>query len=496
MIFGAAAVIAAYLTRPSYMPRDLALRASIFWIAATPILFLLPSPLAALIACGIALFPLTPKGREDRAAFYLMTLIAVPSALSAPVPFPGLNYLISLDFAKIACATLLLPALAFTRRSTASRYAPKPGLFVLLLTLLYSVQEFRSANLTSGLRNTVDNFLLYLAPFAALVRLIPNRDQFDRILASFGYIAAIFFFAALISEVFQWNFYTYIGQRLGLAGLDAFADFRHGFLRIKVTVVPALAGYMLTLGLLATEYFRAQRMTGFLMTWIYRGAFALATFFTYSRGAWLAMAAALATFYFFTRAPRAIRAPTIALALFAGLPVAIYVAMTADFSSVDEYGTFEYRRELIRASMVQISQHPIFGDPYFLNSGNFDRLYQGQGIIDIVNHYIQIALEHGLAGLALYLGAFAAAISGLLSLGKDIKAKDARKIELQRAVLLAAAASYLILIATTSAVSLISHFGVLILALSAAFVGAARAELKASAKGGGDGAPDAKGAWA
>lgn len=477
-VYAAAAVVAAYFFQPRFVSNPAILRAALFWFASTPILFLISNLMAALIVCGVLLAVLTPSSLADRASYYVMTVAAVPLSVAAAVPFPGINYLMILDFAKIACVVLLLPVVILGKTPLARRYAPTIGALILILTALYCVLEFRSANLTSGLRASVDDILLYALPFMAILRLFSERAQFEKLFSAFIFLAVIFFFAALITQLASWNYYTFLIER---HGLRAFADYREGILRVGVTVVPTLVGYVMTLGLISVEYFRSLKKGGALAAWIYRGMFLIAAILTYSRGAWLALAAGYATFLFFTKAPRSLRPAAIMLVVFVGAPIAAFLVMTADLSGIDEYGTFAYRRELLRASFVQISEHPFFGDPNFLESGNFDHLYTGMGLIDIVNSYLQIALGHGLVGLALYLSAFAVAIVGLLILGKRAtEFGDARTLEHQRAVVLGAIAAYLAMAATISAVSMVGHYGVLVLAVATAFLAAARAELAAA----------------
>jgi len=472
-VFGAVGVIAAFFLRPRFVDRALAMRIAIFWLLTTPVMFLLPSQMAILIACAPLLVLLTPKNIDDRAAFYFAALLAVPDAIAAAVPFPGLNYLVVLDFSMLAFLILLAPAFVIRPKPQAAKFAPTAGALLILMTILFSILEFRSTNLTSGLRAGLEIFMLYALPFMALIRLIRTRDDVEKIFSTLVFIALIFFFAALISQATRWNFYTYVTNRFGFS---EFADFRHGLLRVAVTLNTVLAGFIMTLGLLSVEYYRAQRILGFAVAWMLRGMCITAAFFTYSRGAWLSMMVAFVTFWVFSRMPRAVRPAFVMITVFAGIPTALYSIMTGDLSSVDEFGSFEYRRELLRASFIQIGEHPLLGDPYFLQSGNFDHLVQGQGIVDVVNYYIQIALKHGLLGLALFVGAFASCIAGLLKIGERLIEGDQRVLELQRAVLLGACVGYLVLIGTTSSVSLVAHVGTALLAFSTAFVAAARAE--------------------
>lgn len=479
-VYGAVAIVAAYFFRLRLADNHAILRAAVFWLAAVPTMFLISQTFAILIALGFLLAVVAPRSREDRAAFYLMTLVAVPGSISGEIPFPGLNYLATINFSKVSCLILLAPAIFFGKRPDAARFSPAPGLFVILLTILFSLQEFRTANLTSGLRATVDNFLLYAIPFMGLVRLYESRRHLDRLFVGFIFIALIFFFTALISQVTKWNFYSFLETR---HGEGVFADFRDGFLRVSVTMAPILACYIMVLGLLAVEYFRAQKQIGFLFVWLYRGMFLVAAFFTFARGGWLSIFVALGVFYLFAKFPRGVRAPVTLVAAVFFVPAAFIYALTADLNRFDEYGTFAYRQDLLQTSIDYIAAHPLLGDPNFKESGAFDHLYQGQGIIDVVNLYVGIALEHGLIGLFLYLGAFVTLMVGLLRLGKEVKRTDNRTLELQRAVFLSAVASYLAMMATVSAVSLAAHLGVFVLAVSTAFLAAARRELAPVGRG-------------
>jgi hypothetical protein len=64
----------------------------------------------------------------------------------------------------------------------------------------------------------------------------------------------------------------------------------------------------------------------------------------------------------------------------------------------------EYRQELAKQSWEQIKQNPIAGNPFVLK--NLESLRQGEGIIDLLNAYTNIAMYYGLPALFLYLGPY------------------------------------------------------------------------------------------
>jgi O-antigen ligase len=77
----------------------------------------------------------------------------------------------------------------------------------------------------------------------------------------------------------------------------------------------------------------------------------------------------------------------------------------------------EYRQRLLEISLSLIAGSPWLGVPGYMNY--MEELRQGQGIIDIVNSYVQIALNTGLIGVACFVGTFAATLVGLFRLRRQ-----------------------------------------------------------------------------
>jgi hypothetical protein len=70
------------------------------------------------------------------------------------------------------------------------------------------------------------------------------------------------------------------------------------------------------------------------------------------------------------------------------------------FGSVDS-GSVTYRQQLIEVSVGLVWQNPFFGNPYALH--HMESLRQGQGIIDLVNVYLSVAIFSGIVGLFFFL---------------------------------------------------------------------------------------------
>lgn len=101
-----------------------------------------------------------------------------------------------------------------------------------------------------------------------------------------------------------------------------------------------------------------------------------------------------------------------------------------------------------------IQRNPLFGSFDFRNTPEMQSMIQGEGIIDIVNTYINLALRVGLVGLTLFVGFF---VSILFGLRKALRAFPDRNDEgrLLGRALLATLLGILVIIFTVSSITVI-----------------------------------------
>jgi hypothetical protein len=114
-----------------------------------------------------------------------------------------------------------------------------------------------------------------------------------------------------------------------------------------------------------------------------------------------------------------------------------------------ESGNVTYRTQLIDRAMIVFWQNPIFGSLQFLNNPVLEEMRQGQGIIDIVNSYIGVALAYGGIGLLLFVAPPAWALVMSLVTSRRIATVDPDAEVTGRAVAMAMLGS-LIVIGTAS----------------------------------------------
>jgi O-antigen ligase len=118
------------------------------------------------------------------------------------------------------------------------------------------------------------------------------------------------------------------------------------------------------------------------------------------------------------------------------------------FIGTTDAGGVEYRQQLFEASLLVMKQNPWFGGGDYIGELAALGMVQGEGIVDLVNTYLAVALTQGLVGLGLFAGVFASAAAGLLSAWRRVGA-DSDLHRFGRA-LLAALAAALAIIATMS----------------------------------------------
>ena len=127
-----------------------------------------------------------------------------------------------------------------------------------------------------------------------------------------------------------------------------------------------------------------------------------------SRGPWIGAAVMIVVFIGTGR--KAIKrlmllgaAGVLALPLLAVVPGGQKVLDLLPFIGTVEVENITYRQRLIDNAVIVIQRNPWLGSFNFRSTPEMQSMIQGQGIIDIVNTYIGIALSFGLVGLTLFV---------------------------------------------------------------------------------------------
>ncbi len=393
-------------------------------------------------------------------ALYFFLLFVLPVATIA-IPGAGLvNFFFELTHARILSLFILLPAFFVLNHQgnnpAFGRLGPDKVLtaFLLLTTLL----QLRDGNFTNTLRAAFYLFTDVFLPYFVVSRSLKRVQEFRDALLSF--VLAIMVVAALAAFEFykHWMLYSAWVSLFKLKAETTYLD-RNGMLRATVTAGQAIAlGYLMVVGfgfyLFISQSIRNKliRKLGLLLVLV--GLIA-----SLSRGPWLGAVLLLVLFIATGRnpVPRLMSmalATILALSIVSILPEGQRVINLLPFIGNTEKENIDYREQLITNSMIVIKRNFWFGSIDPLDTPEMEAMRQGQGIIDVVNSYIGIALENGVVGLGLFVSFFALTLFGIHRAMRLIPDKDSEEHLLGR-VLLATLLAILFIIFTVSSITVI-----------------------------------------
>jgi hypothetical protein len=456
--FAIASIAGAIFILPRDMFFGMRYRVAAAWFLGMPLISFVGNPLLLCLILFAFLMAIAPF-KPDRRLFLFMALIPViPLYIQTELPFPGINYLLSVNYYKTAVIALLLPLFFIPLASDLPRQHWSILDLCVLTYILYStIQIGAYIGLTGGLRFMLDQILVIGIPYFALTRFATRPAIVETCLKGVVVSAVILGAIALTVTAKQWDFYRIVH----FDPIAAAVEVRGGFLRVQATLNTHSLGYLLAIAVVCLEYFKFRMRIGFLWLWAMRGVLIGGMYFTGSRGAMVGLVVALAIYVVLSIRNAALRWALIIGGVIFG-SIAAYVLMFGNAAEYDSFGSFTYRQWLLDASLEYIAMYPLFGNVGYIDSGHFDHLVQGQGIIDITNMYLQIALNYGLVGLILFFLPFVITIVRLALLA--LKKRDEEGAGMY-ALICGALAGWLVLIATTSDVALTLHLGLAFLAL-------------------------------
>ena len=457
IIYATASIVCALFI----LPRDLFcgyfFRIASFWLLGLPLITFINDSLLIFLIIFVFLLSISPF-KPDRRLFLFMVLVpAIPLYIQADLPFPGINHLFSVNYYKLVVITLVVPLFFIPVSDDQPRQNWSIIDFCIITYLLYCTVKIGAHDgLTGGLRFLLDQLFIIGIPYFALTRYATRPDIVEKSLKGFVVAAVILGAIAVTTTIKQWDFYR-------IAHFDPIAaavEIRNGFLRVQATLNTHSLGYHLAIALVCLEYFKSRMRIGFLWLWAMRSFMLAGLYFTGSRGAVLGLAVAFSIHFVLSIRSSSLRWTMIISGSIFAL-IAGYVLMFGNAAEYDSFGSVAYRQLLLDASIKYIAAHPLFGDIGFLNSGDFDHLLQGQGIIDITNMYLQIGLSYGLVGIFLFFVPFVITIVRLALLAMKKRDEEGGGMY---GLICGVLMGWLGLIATTSDVGLTLHLGLVFLA--------------------------------
>jgi O-antigen ligase len=343
-------------------------------------------------------------------SLYFFLILALP-LLPVDLPgFGGIRFLVEVNYLRVAAVVLLLP-ICLKNWKNKDRKINKLFLCDFLLScyvLLTIVLRFREDDLIGVLRYVVYSMVDIIIPYYAISRSLQNISDFKEVFASFALNGTVIAVIAIFEFAKRWLVYTSMGDALHLDVTVSYLD-RGDFLRAMVTSgQPIVLGYDLIAVLGAIIFLKSNPVSKWRYLFVI-AAILLGEIASLSKGPWVGVVLMAIAFLITDNQG----AKKISYALAAIALIAVVLLNTEFGAKAIEYlpfvgnldeGSMSYRQLLLDKSLQAVSDHPWFGSTDYLDQ--MEELRQGQGIIDLVNTYLTVALDSGLVGLALFAGYF------------------------------------------------------------------------------------------
>lgn len=430
------------------------------WFLLTVLAFVSHSFWLYLGAGAVILYLAGRREHNPMALFYMLLFLIPPASLQVP-GFGLVNYLVDLNHIRLLSLCVLLPAaLALRRQGDTLRFGRTwPDRLLAAGLLLISVLYLRETTLTDTLRQTLYLFIDVLLPYYVASRGLRQISDFKDTLLAFVLASFLLALIGVAEYVRHWLLYSALIDAMGVPWSMSGYLSRGGSLRASVTTGQAIVlGYVMSVAiglfLFLQGYLRRpwQRVMGALLL-------AAGLFAPLSRGPWIGAMVIVVVFIALGRG--ALRrlvllaaAGMLALPLLTAVPGGDKVLDLLPFIGSVDKENITYRERLMDNSWIVIQRNPLFGSFDFRNTPEMQSMIQGEGIIDIVNTYINLALRVGLVGLGLFVAFFAAVLHGIRKAMRSFPDKDDERRQLGRA-LLATLVGILVIIFTVSSITFI-----------------------------------------
>ena len=442
------------------------------WFALTITAFVSPS---FWVFAAVAL-PLLAWGAHkdpNPLALFMLVYCVIPLTLRFEIPVAGINALFPMTYLRVVAFAVLIPVawqLLHSKNQTGTGKITTVELFVLAYFVLATALSWPYQTITEHTRGTflyfLDVFLLY---FVA-IRACATRKAVIEVMATFCLLCAVLASLAVFESVRGWLLYVEIGSVWGNPITFAYVQ-RAGSLRAQVTAGQSIPlGYVLAFGfgiwLYLSSHVNSRFWTVAYGILMWAGMIASS-----ARAPWIAAVAIFFTFIILgPNATARFWKASLVSALIVGLvfisPIGGSMIDRLPFVGTVDQENVEYRQQLATLSWQLVKKNPFFGDPFYAK--NLEALRQGEGIIDLVNTYAQIAMSKGLIGLFLYLGPYLIGLWTTFRLSRSWTRPDS-DLSLLGAVLAACIFGFLLAMAMGGFGPAPGTFGIVVIGLSVAY---------------------------
>jgi len=464
VILGLASVVFFFAKKPAcamaMQPEDFSRRRNL-WFAITLTAFLAHNFWIYIVVSGTLLLIALPRERNPL-AMYFFILFAVPP-ISAEITGLGvIRFFFEIGYLRLLALAVLLPAYLLLRiqHDTVAFGRVLSDKFVAGYLILNFALHLWADTFTNSLRVGVFYaFIDVFLPYYVASRSLKNLQHFRDALMAFVVASLILSAVGAFEFARHWLLYRPLENVFGIHWGYGNYLARAEVLRAQAsTGQPIPLGYVIAVAtcfyLFLSRSVLNRSLWGLGMLLLGAGLVV-----PFSRGPWLGAGVMLLAFVA-TGFAAGRRLATVGVLALIAVPAFLATSSGSDFLNLLPFvgyidaANVSYRQRLLEIGVRVVLQRPLFGAFDFIYSPSMQELKQGEGIIDIVNTYLGVALSSGLIGLSLFVSVFVASAVGVFK-GMKIHTDQQSEVHLLGQALLAALLGILVIIFTVSSITVI-----------------------------------------
>jgi hypothetical protein len=438
-------------------------RHTLAWFLITFVVFL--SHNFWLFSFLVAFFMYSLGKRENNPlALYFIALFAAPHFTMTLPGIGPIQNIFDVTHIRTLNLSVLLPFAVLLRKDI-QRQKRKIPIYLdlpLMLFLALCIGKFLAVGSPTQTLRLTFNLLVDIAlPYYVASRGLRSLPQFREVAAAAALAITATASIAIFESGKHWLLYEALRNPLGIEGHQVYRTRSAGgpLRAVTVTAYPIVLGYVIMFGLgffaFVTSFVKHRKAA--MLTWLLLLGGLIASL---SRGPWIG-AAAMAMVIIFLGPARSKGlvlgglTAGISLLVLSATPSGRMILELLPFVGTAETGTADYRARLWDVSMLVFWQNPLLGDLHFMENPILEQMRQGEGIIDIVNSFLQVALPYGFVGIALFSSALLFPTYAAWRARRALPATSVAAERLGR-TLIALMAGVLVTIGTASGIGVIS----------------------------------------
>lgn len=361
--------------------------------------------------------PIFARSRADAAALFCVATVAMPH-LPEQIMIGSL-YLIPADKYLFTALGLLIAFVKNKNEGGLLLHRQRFDIPVLIICLL-EVAQARDPSPTATIRDSLPVLLSILLPYFLLSRSLNSAEDIRRFMVTLALAAFVMATVATVEARLHWLIYQEVEGRLGIdVSVNIYTKMRGGMLRAPASFPESTSlGIFLATAGMALYAIRSSFATR--EKWaVALGVVAVGLLTANSRGAFVALGIGVVAQDYYCRRYSGLFAKIVAgaglylIALTLAQFSKFFASLVGKGSGTES--TADYRIQLLHRGLEEIHKHPLLGTTMKTALQNLSDLRQGEGIVDLVNGYINYGLTLGYPGIAGLLLVFVSLCLAMLS---------------------------------------------------------------------------------